>query len=131
MVCAPLLSGALLVMSLSIRRRRPFTARIALLLSVAGPGIIAAIADHDAAGILAAVRLFLDPAASFAILPLVAILEWYLVARGTYRRLERILLAASLVYLLYAVSAVLAHPDWGRVLKETVLPDLQRVSPLR
>ncbi|HZO89161.1 MAG TPA: divalent metal cation transporter [Chthonomonadaceae bacterium] len=83
------------------------------------------------AGILAAVQLFAGPTARFWVLPLVAGVVWLLVARGSYRRLERILLGASLIYLLYIVTAFLARPDWGQVLKETFVPNLKAVSPLK
>lgn len=83
------------------------------------------------AGILAATQLFLGVWARFAVLPFVAVGVWMLVARGSYKRLEQILLGASLIYLLYIVSAFLAHPYWGQVLKQTILPDLKTVSPLR
>src|SRR5436305_8008955 len=68
------------------------------------------------AGILAAVQLYAGANARYFVLPLVAIVVWWLVTRGTYRRLERILLAASVIYLLYIASALLARPNWGLVL---------------
>lgn len=83
------------------------------------------------AGILAAAQLFAGPNARFWVLPLVAGVVWMLVARGSYKRLERILLGASLVYLLYIVSAFLAHPHWGQVAKETFVPDFKAISPFR
>lgn len=83
------------------------------------------------AGILAATQIFWGEYARFVVLPVVAILIWALVTRGTYKRLERILLGASLVYLLYIVSAFLAHPDWGAVFKETAFPDFQSASPIK
>ncbi len=82
------------------------------------------------AGILAAVELYLGSGARYFVLPLVAVIVWLLVARGTYRRLERILLGLSLIYLFYIVSAFLAHPNWGQVLKETFVPDLKKVAPI-
>ncbi len=51
-----------------------------------------------------------------------AIMVWLLVTKGSYKRVERILLAASLIYLAYIVSAVMARPMWGEVLKQTVFP---------
>jgi NRAMP (natural resistance-associated macrophage protein)-like metal ion transporter len=83
------------------------------------------------AGILAAVQLFVGPLARFVVLPVVAVIVWLLVARGSYRRLERILLGASLIYLFYIASAFLAHPQWSTVLKETFLPDFKAISPLK
>ena len=52
-----------------------------------------------------------------------ALMVWLLVTRGTYKRVERILLAASLVYLAYIVSAVMAQPPWAEVLHQTIAPD--------
>ncbi|HEY3281641.1 MAG TPA: divalent metal cation transporter [Armatimonadota bacterium] len=83
------------------------------------------------AGILAAVQLFAGPAARLWVLPLVVGAIWVLVARGSYQRLERVLLGASAIYLFYIASAFLAHPNWGQVLKETFVPNLRAVTPLR
>ncbi len=83
------------------------------------------------AGILAAVQLFAGPNARFWVLPLVCGVIWMLVARGTYKRLERVLLGASLIYLLYIVSAFLAKPDWGVVLRETFVPNFKAIAPLK
>src|SRR5215831_6983359 len=54
--------------------------------------------------------------------PLGAFLVWIVVVRGSYQPVERVLLVLSLVYFTYPVSAFLAHPDWGRALRETVIP---------
>lgn len=83
------------------------------------------------AGILAAVELFAGPRARFIALPLVGIMVWLLVSRGTYQRLEKILLGASLIYLFYIGSAYLSHPYWPTVIKETFIPNLKDVSPIR
>ena len=53
---------------------------------------------------------------------------WLLVTRGTYKRVERILLFASLIYLSYIVSAIMASPPWGAVLRQTVAPTFQGVK---
>ncbi len=83
------------------------------------------------AGILAAVELFVGPRARYLVLPAVGVLVWLIVAKGSYKRVEKILLAASLIYLLYIGSAFLSHPHWPTVLKETLVPDLSHVSPIR
>lgn len=54
--------------------------------------------------------------------PVGALLIWLLVVRGSYRPVERILIGFSLIYFTYAVSAVLAHPDWHEALVKTVIP---------
>ncbi|HEY1338594.1 MAG TPA: Nramp family divalent metal transporter, partial [Bryobacteraceae bacterium] len=54
--------------------------------------------------------------------PAGAALVWFVIVRGTYRPVERLLLVFSLIYFAYPVSAFLAHPDWGAALKDTVVP---------
>src|SRR5574341_2254688 len=44
------------------------------------------------------------------------------VAQGTYRAIERIFLAASALYAVYLVSALLAHPPWAAILRQTLRP---------
>lgn len=79
------------------------------------------------AGVLAAVQTFAPQAVAiirFLVLPLLAALVWLLIARGSYRRVEKILLGASLIYLLYIISAFMSHPNWGQVFHETVHPTI-------
>jgi Mn2+/Fe2+ NRAMP family transporter len=83
------------------------------------------------AGILAAVSIFAGPGSRFIVLPLIAGAIWLLITRGTYRKVERFLLGLSLVYLCYIVSAILAHPPWGEVLRQVAVPDLSHVTPLK
>ncbi len=47
--------------------------------------------------------------------PLVAILVWILVVKGTYRLAERIFLIFSAFLLSYVVSAIMAKPHWGEI----------------
>jgi len=82
------------------------------------------------AGILAAVELFARPWVRFIVLPLLAGAVWYLISRGSYRRVERVLLGASLIYLLYIASAFLAHPHWSQVIKQTFVPGFKQINPL-
>ena len=54
--------------------------------------------------------------------PLTAILVFGLVLQGTYRVVERVFLLASALYVVYIVSALLAHPPWGTILRQTIRP---------
>ncbi len=47
-----------------------------------------------------------------------------LITRGSFKRLEKIFLAASAFYIVYIVSAILAHPDWTQGVKSLVTPTL-------
>jgi Mn2+/Fe2+ NRAMP family transporter len=58
----------------------------------------------------------------YVFVPIGAITVWLLVVRGTYRSVERIFLGASAFYLAYVVSGLLSRPDWGVVLRATVVP---------
>jgi Mn2+/Fe2+ NRAMP family transporter len=56
--------------------------------------------------------------------PLAAIFVWILVLRGTARAVEKIFLAACVLYLSYVASAILAKPDWLLAAKSTVIPTM-------
>src|SRR5712672_1788013 len=56
--------------------------------------------------------------------PLAAIFVWILVLRGTARAVEKIFLAACVLYLSYVASAILAKPDWILAAKSTVIPTM-------
>ncbi|MFZ3063562.1 MAG: Nramp family divalent metal transporter [Actinomycetota bacterium] len=56
--------------------------------------------------------------------PIGAIVVWLLVVRGRYRPVEKIFLIASAIYVTYIVSGILAHPQWGVALKQTLVPPL-------
>lgn len=57
--------------------------------------------------------------------PLSALAVWTLVFRGTYRLVERVLLAGAAVFVTYIVAGILAEPDWGEVGRSLVLPDFE------
>ena len=84
------------------------------------------------AGITAAVQIFTPLHWRKIVVPvtclLTAVMVWLLVVRGSYKRVERILLGASLVYLAYIASAFMAHPDWGSVIQQTVRPHGFRID---
>ncbi|MGW8272270.1 MAG: Nramp family divalent metal transporter [Thermodesulfovibrionales bacterium] len=49
---------------------------------------------------------------------------WFLITKGSYRAVERILLAACILYFGYVISGLLSGPDWGGVLKRTFIPTM-------
>jgi Mn2+/Fe2+ NRAMP family transporter len=73
-------------------------------------------------GIGSALELF--GMSRWASVPLAAAGLWWLVVRGSYARVEKIFLLMTLVFFAYPVSAVLAHPDWGEVVRRTVVPTI-------
>ena len=72
------------------------------------------------AGIAAGAELLGVP--RYVVVPLAAAGIWLLVLKGSYRRVEKALLALCACSLAYVVSAFLLHPPWGEVLRRTVVP---------
>ncbi len=60
--------------------------------------------------------------------PLGGFLVWFVILRGRYKPVERILLVLSLLYFAYPVSAFFAHPDWGMSVRDTVFPEFEKTS---
>lgn len=74
----------------------------------------------DFAGVAGATEIF--GVSRYLAVPVAAVLVWVLVVRGNYRAVERVFLLATLIYITYIVSAILARPPWGEVLRATVTP---------
>jgi len=74
------------------------------------------------AGVAASLEIF--GIARYWSVPLTATLVFFLIVQGTYRAIERIFLAASALYVVYAVSAVLADPPWETILRQSIRPTL-------
>ena len=72
------------------------------------------------AGVAASFEIFGIP--RYWSVPLSALLVFSLVVHGTYRVVERIFLAASAIYAVYVLSALLAQPSWGTIFRETIRP---------
>jgi NRAMP (natural resistance-associated macrophage protein)-like metal ion transporter len=54
--------------------------------------------------------------------PVVALMVWFLVVKGTYKIAERIFLIFSLSLLTYVVSALMSNPDWGEIGSSIIHP---------
>jgi len=61
---------------------------------------------------------------NFIALPIAALAIWLLVVKGTYKSVEKVFLAASLVYLSYIVAGILSQPDWGLAIHNTFVPQI-------
>jgi Mn2+/Fe2+ NRAMP family transporter len=57
--------------------------------------------------------------------PVVAILVWILVVKGTYKIAERIFLVFSLSLLTYIVSALMGKPDWSEIGSSIIHPKFE------
>ena len=96
-----------------------WTALVMLALLIANAGVTVS----EFVGIAAAAELF--NVSRFISVPFAAILVWWLIVKGSYKRVERAFLLMSLVFLGYIVSAFLAKPDWGAVAVGLVKPEFK------
>lgn len=60
----------------------------------------------------------------YVTVPLAAVILWVLVVRGSYDRMEKVFLALTLYALAYIITVFLVGPDWGDVLRHTVVPTI-------
>lgn len=61
--------------------------------------------------------------------PLGALFVWWLVTWGTYRVVEKAFLVASVFYLTYVASGIMAKPDWAEVVQATFTPEVRWQLP--
>src|SRR6185503_7038056 len=96
-----------------------WTALVMLALLVANAGVTVS----EFVGIAAATELF--HVSRFISVPLAAMLVWWLVVKGSYKRVERAFLLMSFVFVGYIVSAFLSRPDWSAVAVGLVKPEFK------
>lgn len=75
------------------------------------------------AGIASALALFDVP--PYVSVPVAALAIWLLTMSGSYRRIEKVLLAIACVFVTYIVAGVMVGPDWGEALLDTVVPHVE------
>ena len=93
-----------------------WTTLVMLTLFIANTGVIIS----EFVGIAQAAELL--GFSRYIAVPLAAALIWWLVVKGTQKRVERVFLAMSLVFFCYVIAAFLAGPDWREVGKGFVRP---------
>src|SRR5689334_13939038 len=96
-----------------------WTALIMLSLLIANAGVTVS----EFVGIAAAAELF--GVSRFIAVPLAAIIVWWLVAKGSYKKVEKAFLLMSLVFLGYIVSAFLSRPSWTAVAVGLIRPEFK------
>ncbi|HZL25813.1 MAG TPA: Nramp family divalent metal transporter [Acidobacteriaceae bacterium] len=70
------------------------------------------------AGVASSTQLF--GLSKFITVPVAAVLVWSLVVFGDYKRLEKIFVFLSFLYVAYIITAALAHPNWSFAMRETL-----------
>jgi NRAMP (natural resistance-associated macrophage protein)-like metal ion transporter len=108
------------LMRLVRERYGPRATTIALgALVIANVGTICA----EFAGVAAGMEV-LTGSSRYVTVPFAALAVSVLVLRGSFGRVEHVLLALSAIFVAYIVSGVLAHPDWGATAHGLVVPSL-------
>ncbi len=79
------------------------------------------------AGIASAMGIF--GVSKYIAVPLGAALVWWVIVKGTYKPVERLLILFSLIYFTYPISAILAHPDWREAIRDTLIPQFRADPP--
>ena len=98
------------------------TALAMLALLVANLGTTVA----EFSGVAAAFSLAHIPA--WLAVPPVAVGVWLLVTRGSFRKVERVFLALTAVYVAYFIAGFLARPDWNAAARGATVPQVQVTS---
>jgi NRAMP (natural resistance-associated macrophage protein)-like metal ion transporter len=52
--------------------------------------------------------------------PASALLVWFLIVKGDYKKVEKIFLIASVFYIAYIIAGVLSQPNWHTAMVETI-----------
>ncbi|AVK47405.1 Mn transporter [Clostridium sp. MF28] len=89
------------------------------ILLVANMGVV----FGDFAGIAASLELF--DVSKYISIPIVSVVIWLLVTKGSYKKVENIFLLFTLVFFTYIISAFLTKPDWGHVMKSMMTPTIE------
>jgi Mn2+/Fe2+ NRAMP family transporter len=95
------------------------TALVMLAIMIANTGVIIS----EFVGIAQASELF--GISRYLTIPLASGLIWWLVVKGSQKRVEQVFLAMSLVFFCYVVSAFMSKPDWSEVASEFAKPAFQ------
>jgi Mn2+/Fe2+ NRAMP family transporter len=74
------------------------------------------------AGVAGSIEVF--GVSKYISVPIVALIVWFLVVKGTYMIAERIFLIFSISLLMYVVSALMGKPHWGEIGHAIVKPNL-------
>jgi Mn2+/Fe2+ NRAMP family transporter len=71
-----------------------------------------------------AISLDIFGISKFISVPIVAIVVWFLVVKGSYDRVEKIFLFACSIFVVYIIAGILIKPDWKQAMIYSVKPKL-------
>ncbi len=79
------------------------------------------------AGVAGASEIF--GVSRYITVPMAGLVVFAVVVYGSYRRVEVVLLAGSLIFLTYIVTGFLARPEWGAVARGSLVPTFDFTLP--
>lgn len=79
-----------------------------------------AVCTSEFAGLAASLELFYIP--KIIAVPVLAIIVWFVLYKGSFKKIERFFLFLSLLFLVYVVAAIMVDPNWSEIFKSTVTP---------
>ena len=74
------------------------------------------------AGIASGMEMF--GVSKYISVPVAAFAVWLLVVGGSYKRVQKVFLALSFVFVTYVIAAFLAEPNWAEAAQSTVMPQV-------
>lgn len=74
------------------------------------------------AGIASGMELF--GVSKYISVPVAATAVWFLIVGGNYKRVEKVFLAISCVFITYVIAAFLSEPNWGQTIASTIVPNI-------
>ena len=103
--------------------REQFGVRITLLIMSLFVFANLAVTIAEFAGIAAGMELF--RVSRYLSMPAAALLVWFLVVKGNFKLVERLLIVISLVYFTYVISGIMANPPWKEVARQIAIPEIR------
>ncbi|MCE5238639.1 Nramp family divalent metal transporter [bacterium] len=79
------------------------------------------------AGVASASEIF--GLSRYIAVPLAGIAVWFIVVKGSYRRVEKVFLVACTFYVSYILSGFMARPDWAEMGRQIIHPTLTFDGP--
>ena len=119
--------GAVTGKGLAALVRENFGVRISVLSMLVLFLINTLITSTEFAGIAAASEIF--HISRYIAVPVALVAVFFFVLRFNNKIVERVFVTASLIYLTYIASAILAKPDWHQVVHGTLVPTLTCTRP--
>jgi NRAMP (natural resistance-associated macrophage protein)-like metal ion transporter len=110
--------GVMTGKGLSAMIREEFGLRTAAMLMVALVSCNLCDVISEFAGVASSTELF--GLSKYITVPIATILVWSLVVFGDYKKVEKIFVGLSFLYVAYIITAVLAHPSWGDAVRESL-----------